>query len=91
MSPEWISTILASLALLLSTCSLYISARQNNRYAGASAAIAWRQQVLELHDRGLEPEQIRRIMLLEEGGAGYETGNGRIDDILREIPRKSHP
>ena len=88
MSPEWISTILASLALLLSTCSLYISARQNNLYAGASAAIAWRQQVLDLYDRGLEPGQIREIMLLEEGGEGYEAGNGKIDEILRHVPRQ---
>jgi len=53
---------------------------------GAAAATAWREQVIALHDRGLSAEQIRRIMLLEQGGAGYEDGNGRIDDILRDIP-----
>ncbi|MER5504619.1 hypothetical protein ABT052_04725 [Streptomyces sp. NPDC002766] len=56
---------------------------------GANAAIAWREQVLELHDRGLTPQQIRAIMLLEDGGEGYERSNGRIDDILAEVPRRS--
>ncbi|MEU8673121.1 hypothetical protein [Streptomyces sp. NPDC048560] len=56
---------------------------------GAMSAIAWRDQVIALHDRGLTPAQIRAIMLLEEGGAGYEAGNGRIDDIVREVPRPS--
>ncbi|MFE2266127.1 hypothetical protein [Streptomyces griseosporeus] len=55
---------------------------------GAMSAIAWRDQVIQLHDRGLTAEQIRRIMLLEDGGAGYEASNGRIDDILRGIPRR---
>lgn len=58
-------------------------------WSGAAACIAWREQIIHLHDRGLTPEQIRRIMLLEPGGEGYETGMGRIDDILRDIPR--HP
>lgn len=56
---------------------------------GANAAIAWREQVLELHDRGLTPQQIRAIMLLEDGGEGYERSNGRIDDILAEVPRRA--
>ncbi|MEY2245704.1 hypothetical protein AB8A21_22725 [Streptomyces sp. BF23-18] len=54
---------------------------------GAAAAIAWRDQVIALHDRGLNPEQIRAIMLLEDGGEGYEQANGRIDDILSIVPR----
>ncbi|MER5429616.1 hypothetical protein [Streptomyces sp. NPDC002588] len=54
---------------------------------GAAAAIAWRDQVIALHDRGLSPEEIRAIMLLEDGGEGYERANGRIDDILSAIPR----
>lgn len=53
---------------------------------GSAAATAWRDQVLALHDRGLTPEQIRRIMLLEDGGEGLERSNGRIDDILRDVP-----
>ncbi|MEU8851249.1 hypothetical protein AB0C70_34675 [Streptomyces sp. NPDC048564] len=56
-------------------------------FAGAAACIAWREQLFALHDRGLSPEQIRRIMLLEPGGEGYESGMGRIDDILKDIPR----
>jgi hypothetical protein len=52
---------------------------------GAMSAIAWRDQVIALHDRGLTPAQIREIMLLEDGGAGYEASNGRIDDIVRNV------
>ncbi|MEV6106417.1 hypothetical protein AB0M28_17090 [Streptomyces sp. NPDC051940] len=55
---------------------------------GASSAIAWRDQVIALHDRGLTPDQIREIMLLEDGGEGYERSNGRIDDIVSAIPRR---
>ncbi|MFF4401500.1 hypothetical protein [Streptomyces sp. NPDC001480] len=57
-------------------------------FDGAAACIAWREQLIALHDRGLSPEQIRRIMLLEPGGEGYEPGMGRIDAILRDIPRQ---
>jgi hypothetical protein len=64
-----------------------ITAIQQYRYGGASAAIAWRQQVIDLHDRGLSPAQIRQIMALEKGGKGYERSNGKIDDIVRAIPR----
>lgn len=60
-----------------------MSARQAEAYAGAQSAISWRDQVLALHDRGLTPGQIRYVMHLEDGGAGYEGWNGRIDDILR--------
>ena len=56
---------------------------------GAAAAIAWRDQVIALHDRGLSPAQIRAIMLLEDGGEGYERSNGRIDDIVAAIPRSA--
>ncbi|MCQ0023800.1 hypothetical protein M4914_13140 [Streptomyces somaliensis DSM 40738] len=58
------------------------------RIEGAASATAWREQVIALHDRGLTPEQIRRIMELEDGGEGYERGNGRIDDILRDVPQR---
>ena len=87
-STDWISLIIAGFAVLLSGLSLYISARQNYLFAGASSAIAWRQQIFDLYDRGLEAHQIRRIMLLEDGGAGYEASNGNIDEILRGVPRR---
>lgn len=68
-----------------------IAERQSDAHfniEGAGAAIAWRDQVLNLHDRGLTTNQIRRIMLLEDGGAGYEASNGQIEDILRDVPRR---
>ncbi|MEV0580827.1 MULTISPECIES: hypothetical protein [unclassified Streptomyces] len=52
---------------------------------GGATSVAWREQVFALHDRGLTPEQIRRIMLFEQGGSGWEEGNGRIDDLLRDL------
>ncbi|MDI5909574.1 MULTISPECIES: hypothetical protein [Streptomyces] len=55
---------------------------------GAMSAIAWRDQVIALHDRGLTPSKIREIMLLEDGGEGYEASNGRIDDIVRNLHRR---
>jgi hypothetical protein len=63
------------------------AAKQSEDYVGALSAIAWREQVLFLHDRGLAPGQIRYIMHLEDGGQGYEGWNGCIDDIVRNIPR----
>jgi hypothetical protein len=63
--------------------------QQEYDLAGAEAAIAWRNQVIDLHDRGMSPEQIRRVMLLEVGGEGYEPSNGHIDEIVAEIPRRS--
>jgi hypothetical protein len=63
------------------------AARQAEAYSGAQSAIAWRDQVFSLHDRGLTPGQIRYIMHLEDGGAGYEGWNGRIDDLVRDVPR----
>jgi len=45
-----------------------------------------RDQVFALHDRGLSPGQIRYIMHLEDGGGGYEGWNGRIDDIIGNLP-----
>lgn len=64
-----------------------VTARQAEAYGGAQSAIAWRDQVFSLHDRGLAPGQIRYIMHLEDGGAGYEGWNGRIDDLVRNMPR----
>lgn len=56
---------------------------------GAMANLAWREQVFYLHERGLSPEQIRRIMLLEPGAEAWEPAVGRIEDILRDIPRQT--
>jgi hypothetical protein len=56
-------------------------------HSGAQAAMAWRTQVIDLHDRGLDPEEIRYIMCCEDGGIGYEEGNGIIDEIVANIPR----
>jgi hypothetical protein len=56
-------------------------------HAGAQAAMAWRDQVIALHDRGLESEEIRWIMYCENGGEGYEIENGIIDEVLRNVPR----
>ena len=67
------------------------TARQAEAYNGAQSAIAWRDQVLFLHDRGLTPGQIRYIMHLEDGGAGYEGWNGRIDDLVCNVPRVQSP
>ena len=67
-----------------------VTASQSEKYEGAQSAIAWRDQVFALHDRGLSPGQIRFIMHLEDGGPGYEGWNGRIDDLVRDMPRSSH-
>lgn len=67
------------------------AAQQAEAYAGAQSAIAWRDQVFALHDRGLRPGQIRYIMHLESGGAGYEGWNGRIDDLVANLPLPSAP
>jgi hypothetical protein len=89
---EWadIATALAAVSgNLLAILLARVVYRQQHALAGSEAAIAWRHQVIELHDRGMTPDQIRTIMLLENGGEGYEEGNGRIDDIVRDIPRRS--
>jgi hypothetical protein len=62
------------------------AAKQAEAYAGAQSAIAWRDQVFALHDRGLSPGKIRYIMHLEDGGGGYEGWNGRIDDVVCNLP-----
>ena len=75
----------AGAALAVARAAAKIQARQHYLFEGSEAAIAWRSQVFDLHDRGLTPPEIRRIMLLEDGGEGYERSNGRIDDILRDL------
>jgi hypothetical protein len=81
-------TVVATVAVFLAYRGLKEQLSQNYSIVGAQSAIEWRQQLIELHDRGLSAEQIRRIMLLEDGGVGYEEGNGRIDEILRDVPRR---
>ena len=66
-----------------------VAASQSEKYEGAQSAIAWREQVFALHDRGLSPGQIRFIMHLEDGGPGYEGWNGGNDDLVRDMPRVS--
>lgn len=40
-----------------------------------------------LHDRGLDPGEIRWIMCCEDGGVGHEVWNGIIDEIVPNVPR----
>lgn len=61
---------------------------QNFAILGAQSAIEWREQVFDLHDRGLNPGEIRYIMYLEHGGQGYEKENGLIDEVVRNVPRR---
>jgi hypothetical protein len=65
-----------------------LGTRQAESYEGAQSAIMWREQIFALYDRGLNAGQIRYIMHLEGGGPGYEGWNGRIDDLIRDVPRQ---
>ncbi len=56
-------------------------------HQGAQTAMMWRDQVLALHDRGLNPEEIRWIMCCEDEGVGHEQWNGIIDEIVGNVPR----
>ena len=87
MDVNLVTAVVAVLALVVSAATLVISSIQQYKFSGAMAAIAWRDQVFALHDRGLTAEQIRAIMLAESGGEGYEAGNGSIDTILKDLPR----
>jgi hypothetical protein len=80
-------TVVAVITLIVGFWGLQRQLRQNYMITGAQAATEWRTQVIELHDRGLTPDQIRHIMYLERGGAGYEHSNGPIEQIVRNIPR----
>ena len=82
-------TLMATVAVIVASIGIRRQLRQNYMIGGAQAAIVWRQQVIELHDRGLTPGEIRYIMYLERGGKGYEQDNGLIDEILRNVPRRS--
>jgi hypothetical protein len=72
---------------IVASKSARTTAKQAELFAGAQSATAWRSQVFKLHDKGLTPGQIRYIMHLENGGAGYEGWNGRIDDLVQALPR----
>jgi hypothetical protein len=91
-----VGSIATAAALVAAVGSVWVawksaraSAEQAEAYAGAQSAISWREQVLQLHDRGLTPGQIRYIMHLEHGGAGYELWNGRIDDLVHDVPARA--
>jgi hypothetical protein len=87
-------TVTGIAAIVVAAIALFVSAWTARRqqqlaiaHAGAQSAMAWRDQVISLHDRGLDPEEIRWIMYAEDGGYGYESGNGIIEEILRNVPR----
>ena len=88
-----LATALALVVAVVVAWITWVAAKKSQdlsvAHEGAQAATAWRDQVFALYDRGLSPEQIQRIMLLEDGGEGYETSNGRIADILADVPRVS--
>jgi hypothetical protein len=56
---------------------------------GSQAGIMWREQLIELKDRGLSAQQIRDVMLMEVGGEGYERAFGDIAKILKNVPRQN--
>ena len=56
-------------------------------HAGAQTAMMWRDQVFMLHDRGLDPDEIRWIMCCEHYGVGHEEMNGIIDEVVGNVPR----
>jgi hypothetical protein len=63
---------------------------------GADTCAVYRTQVIEMHDRGMEPTTIRAILALEHGNVGdaadgrllIELNCGRIDDIVSHVPRR---
>jgi hypothetical protein len=84
-----VGTMIATAAVIVAYIGIHRQLKQTYMIGGAQATIAWRQQVFELHDRGLSPGEIRYIMHLERGGKGYEQDNGLIDEVLRNVPRRS--
>jgi hypothetical protein len=83
------SVIVAVAAVLVAYVGLKRQLKQNYAIVGAQSAIEWREQVFDLHDRGLSPEEIRYIMYLERGGKEYEWQNGLIDEVVGNVPRKA--
>jgi hypothetical protein len=96
---EWIAALAAVIAsvvaIVFGILSLRLQGRltqellkQNWDIVGSQSAIAWRQQLFDLHDRGMSVQQIREVMSLEEGGEGYERTIGKVEEILRNVPRR---
>jgi hypothetical protein len=83
------SVIVAVAAVFFAYVGLKRQLEQNFAIAGAQSAIEWRAQVFDLHDRGLNPDEIRYIMYLERGGKEYERQNGLIDEVVRNVPRRA--
>jgi hypothetical protein len=83
-----IATVLvAAIALLISAWTAWRQQQLAIAHAGAQSSTTWRDQIIALHDRGLDPEEIRWIMYCEDGGYGYESGNGIIEEVLWNVPR----
>lgn len=83
--------VVSALSVLFAVLLGQKSIKQAYAFAGAEAAIAWRAQVFDLWDRGMTVEQIRDVFRQEDGWEGYERENGKLDDILRRVPRRSAP
>lgn len=86
-----LGVLVALLALVHQRRAAQEQPEQNLAFAGAQAAMAWRQQLLDLHDRGMTVEQIRSVFALESGSEGYERENGDLVEILRHVPRRTAP
>jgi hypothetical protein len=76
------SVIVGVAAVFVAYVGLKRQLEQNFAIVGAQSAIEWREQVFDLHDRGLSPDEIRYIMYLERGGKEYEWQNGLIDEVV---------
>jgi hypothetical protein len=96
---EWIAALAAVVAsvvaIVFGILSLGLQRRltqqlleQNWEIIGSQSAIAWRQQLFDMHDRGMNAQQIREVMSLETGWENYEHTIGKIDEILRNVPRR---
>ena len=96
---EWIAAWAAVgasvVAIVFGILSLWVQRRltqqllqQNWEIVGSQSAIEWRQQLFDLHDRGMSVQEIREVMSLEEGWENYERDIGSIENILRNVPRR---
>ena len=66
-----------------------VQQRQTYEIVGADMAANWRGQVMELHGRGLSPDEIRQVLATEDGVEVGEDGklntepyNGDIDVLV---------
>jgi hypothetical protein len=91
---SWIAVAALIVSALTASNQIRLARRTARRseelaiaHSGAQTANVWRTQVLALHDRGLEPDEIRWIMCCEDEGIGHEEGNGIIDEIIGNVPR----